>query len=207
MRNELDWKNDVICYSHWGTTIEKGSGSETATGRFIDVQPVNNKLNQYSDAVELIHAWIIDVFSDYLGENSLKSKVVNYGRRYLIESPDQIWEKYLSSKEKNAPYQTLNLLLEQYYESEFQHNELMRDYYHKIIKLEPFVHNMIQEVLAMPIQEVEKQSKIYFNDWLETVMISRVVETDISTLRQELIQFSNNKLEANGENQESGNGE
>ena len=196
-RTELDWTWNLIYYSHWGATIEK-KDNETATGRFIDVQPVNNRLNSYADIVETVHQEIIDLLGSFYFTESYKGSSVNYGRRYLIETPDQVWEKYEKAKEKKAPVLSLDNLLEQYYESEYQRNELVQKYYLKLIRLEPFVHSTVEEVISMPISGIDKNMKIYFSDWIKTKMVNEIVDTDLEKLKTQLKEYSQTKILENG---------
>jgi hypothetical protein len=188
-RVELDWKWNLIFFSHWGTTTERAA-NETATGRFIDVQPVNNRLNAYADMAETIHNELLNLFSIFVSPTNKNESKVSYGRRYLIETPDQVWNKYIGAKEKKAPISALDQLLEQYYESEYQRNELFQAYYLKLIKIEPFVHSSVEEVVAMPISDDDKLAKIYFSDWLKTVMMNEVVDKPIENLKNDLGAFA-----------------
>ena len=85
-------------FSHWGTSLEYGStdGTQyaTATGRFIDTQPVNNKLNRYTESVQLIHNAISDIYGRFYYPKTFTRSDVVYGRRYLIETPDQLLKRY-----------------------------------------------------------------------------------------------------------------
>ena len=191
-RVELDWKWNQLFYSHWGTTVER-KDNETATGRFIDAQPVNNRLNDYSDLIEIVHKWVLKMFAKFVAENSVESVVVNYGRRYLIETPDQIWEKYLKAKKDQAPETTLNLLLTQFYESEFQHNEVMREYFLKLMLVEPYVHKSIEAVMTLPISDEEKMQKLYFQEWAATQMIADVIDSSVEELQASLTAYVANK--------------
>lgn len=188
-RTELDWKYKLIEYSHWGTTSEKGA-NETATARWIDTQPVNNRLNVYADIAEDVHSCLLDLLGQFY-YTSYKGSNVHYGRRFLIETPDQVWNKYLNAKKENAPISAKNQLLEQYYESEYQKNQLLLDYYLKLVKIEPFVHNTIEDVIKMPITEIEKAMKTYFSEWLQTKMINEIVDKDRETLLKELETYCN----------------
>jgi hypothetical protein len=201
-RVEQDWTWDLLFYSQWGTTTER-KDNETATGRFIDVQPVNNRLNQYADMIEKVHTELLRLLGKFYYE-SFKGVNVHYGRRYLIETPNKLWEKYLNAKEKKSPISSLDQLLEQYYESEYQTNELLRNYYLKLIKVEPFVHNTNEEVINMPISDIEKGMKVYYSDWIKTVMINEVVDKDIETLKKELQTYVELKYKENGRQEANG---
>ena len=191
MVDSLNRYFDLIINSHWGATKEK-KDNETATGRWIDVQPVNNKLSKYSRAAQLIHSTLANMFGEvYFHETFIKSDIT-YGQRYLIETPDQIWDKYLKAKEKNAPVSILDLLLEQFIESEFRDNDLILKYELKKISLEPFVHWSIDIVRQSTfIISEDKKKKEYFNDWIKTKTINEIVDSKIEELQSELTNYIN----------------
>jgi len=203
-RTELDWKYKLIEFSQWGTTSERGE-NETATARYIDTQPVNNKLNVYADMAEDVHAVIIDLFGKFYYSESYKGSSVSYGRRFLIESPDQIWKKYIESKNDKAPVSALDQLLEQYYESEYQRNEIFLAYYLKLIKVEPFIHDSIEEVISMEVSDIERSKKTNFSDWLKTKMVNEIIDKPAEQLIKELTEYSQIKLNQN-DNREEGTG-
>lgn len=203
MTDSVDRSAELIYYSHWGTTQEHGD-SETATGRFIDVQPVNNRLDRYSSSIELIHTNLTNLLGEFYYPETFERAFIQYGRRYLIETPDQIWAKYLTSKEKNAPITTLDLLLAQFLESEFRENEMAFTYEMKKVKLEPFVHWDITVVKGLGVADIDYKKKLYFSDWIQTKTVKEVIDGDLKTLDQELTDFANTKVintktEENGE--------
>ena len=190
---ELDRTWDLIYFSQWGTTTFK-SDNETATGRFIDTQPVINKLHQYSDIFEVVHKKFLTIVSDFYYPNTDVTVTVTYGRRYMVETSDQIFIKYTKAKKDGADYTTLDLLLEQYYESEFRKNDMLREYYLKLIKIDPYVHFSIPEVIGMQLPQQIKNEKICFPEWKVTKTVKELVSMDLSELRQNLTTFTNNKI-------------
>jgi hypothetical protein len=192
MTDSVDRSAELIYYSHWGTTQEAGD-NETATGRFIDVQPVNNRLDRYSSSIELIHTNLVDLLGEFYYPETFERAFIQYGRRYLIETPDQIWDKYLKSKEKNAPITTLDLLLAQFLESEFRENGMAFAYEMKKVKLEPFVHWDIVTVKSLGVAEVDYKKKLYFSDWMQTKTIKEVIDGELKTLDKQLEEFANSK--------------
>ena len=187
-RTELDWTFDKMFFSLWGATTERAE-NETATGRFIDAQPVNNQLTSLSDMAEDVEKILIDLMGAFYTPGLYKADetVLLYGKRFMIETPDQIWNKYLKAKTDKAPEATKTLLLEQFYESEFQNDPYSFEYYSRLIALEPFVHNTVDEVNGWAFaSDSDKQAKIYFQQWLDTKSKADIVSTDIEKLRQEL---------------------
>ncbi len=185
---------DLIFRSQWQTTYEKQENA-TATGRFIDAQPVNNRLNKYSTTTEIIYTAITNFIGKYNFPDTFERAFIQLGRRYLIETPDQIWKKYLESKKDKAPVSSLDLLLFQFLESEFKENEQMLVYEIKKAKLEPFIHYEIGTVRSSNyITDEDKRKKEYFNEWIKTKSINDVTQTDFEILNKELTNFANGKI-------------
>ena len=120
------------------------------------------------------------------------------GRRFMVESVDQLWDKYLKAKKEKAPTTTLDHHLEQYYESEFQRDKFQLDYHLKLMKLEPFVHMTLGEVLALPISDQEKAKKLYFNEWLSEKMMNEIVDKKLTQLTKDLDKYVQSKQLNNG---------
>ena len=194
-RVEIKEMFDRIYFSHWGTTIEKAD-NETATGRFIDAQPVANRLHQYSDIFEDVHKSLMELYTRFYYPNTQIDVTVSYGRRYLVETPDQIWKKYRESRKEGADNSSLDLLLSQFYESEFQTDEMMRDYHLKLIKVDPLVHFKVDEVLKMDINASLKNMKTYFQDWKNVTPIQQVIDQTTETLIDNLKQFSDEQIQS-----------
>lgn len=188
---------NLIFFSQWNTTIEKDSSNETATGRFVDAQFVHNRLNHYSSSIETAHTLIANILGRFYFPE-FESCIYQYGRRYMVETPDQIWDKYLKSKEKNAPVSILNLLLYQFIESEFRENISMLNYELKKAKIEPFVHWDIDTVRSSTtISVLDKAKKEYYNEWLNELDETYFMATDDKKLKEELTRFVEPKINNN----------
>jgi hypothetical protein len=185
---------NTIHFSHWGTNVSKDTKNETATGRFIDVQPVNNRLNKYSKSIEQTHTALANFIGEFYFPETFERAIIQYGRRYLIETPDQIWEKYIKSKKDNAPTSTLDLLLSQFLESEFRENEQLFFYEMKKVKLEPFVHWDILTVQNLNVNQIDYFKKLYFSDWIQTKEVKEIIETKIDVLDKDLTTFAEGKI-------------
>lgn len=184
---------EKIFFTQWGTTVSRDAKNETATGRYLDAQPINNRLEKYSRSIEKVHTALANLLGKYHFPETFDGAIIQYGRRYLIETPDQIWEKYLKAKKDNAPVSTLDLLLFQYLESEFKENGQLFLYETKKAKLEPFVHWDIVTVQKLNVAPLDYAKKLYFNDWIQTKDIKEIIETDIKILNQELSDFAEEK--------------
>jgi hypothetical protein len=188
-RTELDWLFDKMFHSLWGTTVEK-SDNETATGRFIDSQPVYNKLNEIADIAQSIEQQLIYIYGKFFFPETLESVRVSYPRRYVIESPDALWKRYDEARKGNAPVMALNYMLEQFYYSEFSSNVQMAEYYIKLMYVEPYPHKTIEEVQTMSVTDEIKMAKQYFPEWEKTKQVKDIEGAEISVLRSDLINYS-----------------
>ena len=167
-RIELEWIYNLMNYSVWGT-IQERAENETATGAFIDVQPVNDRLNKFSDAFEQTEKLIIDIIGKYYLLTNYDSCSVNYGRRFLVEPPDKVWQKYQEAKAKGAPKEVLNYMLIQYYQSEFKDDAESLAVAQKAVLIEPFIHKSDEEIDKLPITQEDKAKKYYFNEWWKSL--------------------------------------
>lgn len=143
--------------------------SETATGRFIDQQPLINKLHKYSNSYE----WVNWKLAMWIGDLSVKTKVegvnvisLSYGKRFIIETPDTILERYEASKRESNNTVILDRLLNEYitskYANDFQELRL------QLIKsrTEPYVHLSFKDVNEI-FGQIESKRKIVFQDFWE----------------------------------------
>ena len=192
----IDRLKGIIFYSEWGTHQEKGA-NETATGRFIDVQPVNNRLDKYSKSAEMIHTALVNFLGKFYFPETFERGFVQYGRRYLLETPDQIWKKYLDAKKEKAPVIALDLLLSQFLESEFRENERMLIFESKKAKLEPFIHWDIKLVQELNVDELDYKKKLYFSDWVQSKQFNEIIDGDMIELNKDLSNFVADKTITN----------
>lgn len=157
-------------YTVWGThQLEDSSEDATATGRFIDVQPVNDRLIGYSEAAEYVEEWETNMLGNFYYGSRYEHCCINLGRRYMIESPDKIWEKYQNSRKMGGSQAALNNLYIQWLETEFQNNEHEFREQLMMFMLEPWPHNTIQEVAALQLPPEEFYKKLYYQDWVNSL--------------------------------------
>lgn len=138
----------------WGTHISGSENknlqeTETATGRYIDVQPIINSLNTYADVVEYIDNticnWILN-FCDPVKDRFEQLYIKTYGRRYIIENPDVILTKYQEAKKTSDSSTILDKLLEEFILSKYKNDQSMQDIMLKKKHIEPYVHMSLDQV-------------------------------------------------------------
>lgn len=197
MKANIDDQYKAMHYAMWGThQIEDSASSQpaTATGRFIDVQPVNDRLEKYSRSAEVVEMWVTDMIGQFTYESSYKGSEINLGRRYLIETPDVIWDKYQSSKNKGANVSVLNNLYFQYIDSEYSGDEMMRRKLYLQFSLEPLPHMTLQQAQPILVDPVEYAKKMYIGDFFLTLNDVDYLLKDLPTLQQMLTDFVKGKV-------------
>jgi len=168
--NELEMLENIANGTLWGTTYERQS-NETATGRFIDVQPVMNRLNKYADVAEAMENQLVEWYANALDPNKKKDERVAsimYGRRYIIEPTDVILSKYQEAKKNGDNAVILDRLYGEYLTSKFKNDpQSLRI---SLIKseVEPYLHlsySIIKDVFG----DTEAQKKGLFDEWWKTL--------------------------------------
>lgn len=193
-RTELDWLWQLMHFTIWGTSYKRDQ--QTATATFIDAQPVNDALNRFSESFEDMEQKMIEMVALYFN-GTANDVSVNWGRRFILESPDAIWNKYITAKEKGANRSTLDYLLNQFYQSEYTNDKQSLLVAEKSMKIEPFIHLTEKEVKDLGVTGIELQKKIMFNEWTASLQDGYIFLTDIVKLRSELTAFVEAKMKAN----------
>jgi len=182
--DEEDRLVDKLNKTHWGSIFIEG-GNDTATGRFIDTQPVINRLNDYSDVAEWIDwqmcEWIVNF---KMPQKNKEEHVVSlgYGRRFIIESPDVLLKLYNESKSAGDPISILDKQLTDYLTAKYKTDiETLSE---MLIKkeLEPYPHYTLDEV-AKVMGNKEAQKKMLFLEWYQ--QINPLIKNDKVKLTKE----------------------
>lgn len=138
----------------WGTHLYSSQNknlqeTETATGRYIDVQPIINNLNIYADTIEYMDNTICNWILNFIDpvKNKLE-RIYNktYGRRYIIESPDVILQRYQEAKKSSDSSTILDKLLEEFILAKYKNDQAMQNVMLKKKAIEPYVHMSFDQV-------------------------------------------------------------
>lgn len=199
-RKELEWIWGFMNLTLWGSHRQDQADNETATAAFIDVQPVNDRLNQFADSFEGLEQIMTDFLGQFYLKESYKGSSINYGRRYLVETPDQIWNKYEKAKEKGSPKISLDYLLTQFYQTEFANDIESLTIAQKAIKIEPFIHKTDEEINSLnDINPDDKKAKYYFNEWFKTLKYEEILITETDKLKNKFQEYLNTKKDVRQE--------
>lgn len=167
---ELDRSEDSMNFVLYGSRLVH-EVDQTATARFIDQQPVNNSLNPISDTAQFMEKMFTEWIANFMFLTKPKNKpvsIIQYGKRYLLELPDTLLEKYIESCDKGMPAVIKDRQLSEYLTSKYKNDmvtlkaELLKK------EVEPYVHYHI-DIVNKIFGITEARKKILFNDFWETL--------------------------------------
>lgn len=180
-----------------GLTINHDQQKQTATEVMSDMKPESDRLKPISEMAEKRHKFLLDNIIRINLIPTYQGSSVNYGRRYIMEGPDEIWDKYENARIKGAPVSVLEDLLIEYYESKYQGDDYSLAIALKLMYVEPFVHLAPIQVDASPsITTEDKSAKTYFTEWLSTINDAMILSMSQELLREQLNTFAASKATA-----------
>lgn len=179
----------------WGTNKAKDGGNETATGRFIDVQPVTNKLNKFTDLVEWSYNKMLEWVLEWMDKNKKSSATKTFGRSFIIETPDILLERYTNSVKAGLNVTVLDRLLSEYLTSKYKNNPIKLEVEFKKSRLEPYVHMTIDQVDNIFGREESSKKYLFGLFWNQAD-----VTKDEEVLKEEFELFVNENLILNTDN-------
>jgi hypothetical protein len=110
----------------------------------------------------------------------------------LIESPDEIWSKYQQARQAGiASIGSLNNMLLQYIQSEYQADSMEQVRQIKMMKLEPFVHMTIDQARNNVASPLDYNKKLYFSQWVNQLGENDIINKDLATLNTMLTDYVN----------------
>ena len=150
-KNDIKDQEEKASNTIWGTAKAKEGSNETATGRFIDVQPVMNKLNVFADNVEWVHNELVKFVLRWQDNNPETNNTYqkSYGRGFIIESPDELLKRYHEGRKDGSNFVVLDRLLTEYLTSKYKNNHSVLEYNLKKMAVEPYIHLSIQQVFEV----------------------------------------------------------
>jgi hypothetical protein len=187
MTEELELLENIMFQTLWGThQRDDDAKNETATGRFIDTQPVNDKLYKFSDAEEKIEKFVTDLIGQFMYNRAYGGSSVTAGRRYLIETPDEIWLKLQTARKEGSPTTALYDLYNDYLQARYSANAMEMQKMMKLAKIEPLPFVKYEELSSnSAIPAVILRQKYWFEKWLNSKSDPEIVLGDLKTLQEE----------------------
>ena len=170
----------------WGTTKLATGSNETATGRWLDVQPVMNRLSSLTSQAEWVENQLIDWVLNWINGTPTQSDdvFVAYGNRYILESQDVLLDKYTQARDKGVNATVLDKLLSEYLLSKNQNNPIQLQVAMTKKEVEPYIHLSVKEVNDF-YGAAESYKKVLFVDFWEKADHMKPVDT----LKKEFDQY------------------
>jgi len=197
MVKELDRYSRLIYSDIWGSNqfIEK-EGVKTAYEVSINKSPELDKLKLISKNAELVEKFITDLWGVfYIGE-SYGGSIVNYGDKYSLKTSGELLYLYNINKEKQSSITILNELLIDYYHTEYEENQIKLDRAIKLMLLEPYVHNSIEEVTKLAPSERDYTVKQHFNEYIHRyeTEVSKIDFNTVKEINEKLTEYANGDI-------------
>lgn len=166
MQASLDSLEKKMEFAIIGTHIEQDK-SNTATGRFIDVQPMDTALHSFSETEEVIKQQAADYMARWQYGSKYGKVTIKNGKRFVFEHPDTLWAKYVDARDRKSPITTLDYLYKEYLRSEYQNDSVMFEQKMKEFYIEPMVHFSIEQLNSLAIDTSKiVQDKLFYCDWI-----------------------------------------
>jgi hypothetical protein len=196
MTEEMDRLFDLMYQVLWGTPPKKNTdnnGQKTATEILYNQTDLIERLHDFTDWAQSIERFVVDSTGELMYGTTYKGSSINYGDRYVLESPDVLWEKYNKARAAGAPQATLDGLLRDYYESRYEGSPMDLQKADMLMRVEPWTHMTIQQVEGFTTTEVDKAAKIYFSEWISTKTDMDIVMSTPEELKTDLLAYAQAK--------------
>jgi hypothetical protein len=168
MDESLESSERSMLDTFWGTTNATIEGVEkTATQTNVDVQPITNVLDTIATTVEWVHNFFGNLVANFVYPTKNKDEKVfhiSYGRRFIIESPDVVLQRYQEALKSSCPATVLDKMLEEWIVSKYKNDPYMQEFLLKKFTLEPYPHWDIQTVNTI-FGVVEALTKAAFEEF------------------------------------------
>lgn len=193
-QEKMDIDRNRMFQATWGTTYQQGGKRETATGRFLDAQPVQDKLGDMSDTFAKMHKFMLDCYGKVLLRKRGYESYVSYGKRYILESPDDILKKYMEGTKTNISETVILDLRKQYFDAEYQSDTFELQKNIKLSNIEPFPTMTPGAVMALAsLPEDDRLRKMYYSTWLNSLSEAEKVFLNEDQLRTSLDNYITSK--------------
>lgn len=192
---------NIMHHTLWGTKAsvkttglqQQKEGTKTATEVVDDMKPQADRLASISEMAEKVHKFILDGLISLQVSQSYSGSSVSYGRRFILEGPDAIWIKYSDARQKGAPQNVLDTLLNEYNEANYQSDPVGLAIAKKLMYVEPFVHYTAAALKTLNPDPADYKMKLYFSEWLATISEGELLSKDVKQLKESLNVYASTK--------------
>lgn len=200
--SDMNMLENYMCLTMWGVTsriktqglnVNADGVAKTATEELMEIKPQADRLTHISKSAEKRHRFILDLVIQMMIEPAYKGASVNYGRRYMLEGPDALWDKYEKARKAGVSISALNDLLLEYYEAKYASDPVKLAVQTKLIAVEPMVHYKASEVGPFRLSEEDYKAKIFYSDWLAAQPSGFIYGSTAQQLRDSLYKYAAGK--------------
>jgi len=195
--SSLEDLEEIIEMTYWGTVrnkrrnnnAQKSGEEKTATEVDSNEQPKEARLNKTADWAESTENMVADFIGQYWFEPEPVKSNINYGRDYVLRTPDELMNNYVTLRTKGAPDFSLDEALEKYYKAKYQNNPALLQKYLKMLDVEPFPHISVSASKGLITDFNEFNCKLYFGEWANTIPEIDWIRKKPDALRKELSDY------------------
>ncbi len=196
MNAESEMMAKLLHKAMWGTmALTSEKIYEKATGVLNDIQPVYDRLTPISNEAENIEKFMTDIIGKFYFRFTYKGSTVIYGKRFQIESPDQLLTKITEAKGGNIPFQTVSNIYMEYLQTMYSNDPFEMARQTKLFKLDNYPLYTAKELKAIGFTAQDIYSKVAFDQWANLLTIDELFFTPIDKLISKRDLFINEKIE------------
>lgn len=195
--SSLEDLEELIEMTYWGTIRMKkrknnqsqGDEERTATEVDSNEQPKEARLNHTTDWAESTETMIVNLIGQHWFEEDFNKANISYGRDWVLRTPDELMNNYITLRIKGAPDFSLDEALEKYYKAKYQSNPMALQKYLKMLDVEPFPHINVVQAKNLITDFTEFNAKLYFGEWANTVPDVDWIRKKPVALKAELVAY------------------
>lgn len=169
-RGELKVLEILIYEALWGTHMQNQE-NKTATAKFIDTQPVINKLNMIADGAEFVEQELANLIVKHTIPSLNKDEkyvTISNGRRFIIDPPDALLESYQTARAAGMNLGVLDRMYNEYLTAKYKNDEETLRIILLKAKAEPYLHYTAEQVKTI-INSDEAFRKVMFSEFWKTI--------------------------------------
>jgi hypothetical protein len=199
--SDMTMLENYMTLTMWGTQSKiqtngmsvNDNTQRTATDAMMEVKPEAARLVPISKSAEKRHKFILDHMIRLQVAMNYTGSTVSYGRRYMFEGPDALWEKYADSRAKGVAISALDDQFREYLEARFSSDPIKLSVHLKLMKVEPFIHYKATDVIPFRLDPETYKAKIFYGDWLAEQSTAILYASDAQELRLSLYEYAAKK--------------
>lgn len=195
----LDQLEQLIYYTYWGvgkaTQIAGAqapgkTGDKTAYEVGTNLKPKYSRLNATADWAEKTENMIADFIGEFWIEGyKAGGKPISYGRNYILETSDDLINRYYDMRLNGAPDFLLDDAMERYLRCLYESSPVELAKKLKLLQVDPMPHILPVDAKALAPRPEDFYEKFYFREWYNTLKDLFIIETDVEILRTNLADY------------------